>query len=132
MKRDTMEKYLPEELEISYSHQLTDSESIKLVSNSTFLIKHDTHAELIDINSINEENWIRFWEKVEELGIWDLEENYQSCNLEADFHWKISMTYDERTINSYGMNIEPKTFKGNRIYSVLEELKEAVEELIEI
>jgi hypothetical protein len=30
------------------------------------------------------------------------------------------------------MNIEPKTFKGNRIYSVLEELKEAVEELIEI
>ena len=59
MKRDTMEKYLPEELEISYSHQLTGSESIKLVSNSTFLIKHDTHAELIDINSINEENWIR-------------------------------------------------------------------------
>ncbi len=38
-----MEKYLPEELEISYSHQLTGSESIKLVSNSTFLIKHDTH-----------------------------------------------------------------------------------------
>ncbi len=45
---------------------------------------------------------------------------------------KISMTYDERSINSYGVNIEPKTFKGNRIYSVLEELKEAVEELIEI
>ena len=42
------------------------------------------------------------------------------------------MTYDDRTINSYGMNIEPKTFKGNRIYSILEELKEAVEELIEI
>ena len=43
-----MEKYLPEELEISYSHQLTGSESIKLVSNSTFLIKHDTHKTGFD------------------------------------------------------------------------------------
>lgn len=127
-----MEECFPEELEISYSHQLTGSESIKLLSNSSLLIKRNAHAELVDINSINKENWIRFWEKVEELGIWDLEENYQSCNLEADFHWKISITHDGKTISSYGMNIEPKTFKGNRIYSVLEELKEAVEELIEI
>ena len=126
-----MKKYLPEELEISYSHQLTGSESIKLMNNASFLIKHNTHAELVDVGTIREENWRRFWEKVEELGIWDLEENYQSCNLEADFHWRINMAYGGRFIHSYGMNIEPKTFKGNRIYSVLEELKEAVEELIE-
>ncbi len=124
-------KYLPEELEISYTHQLTGTDSIKLINEKNLLIMENSLAKLIDTNQIKEENWIEFWNRLEKIGIWDLEENYQSCNLEADFHWKIAISYKDKSVNSYGLNLEPKIFIGNQIFSVLEELKEAIEDLIE-
>ena len=81
-------------------------------------------------NDISEERWNEFWEVLERIGLWDLEEEYQGCTLEGTFVWKIEIKYQNREINSYGSNIEPKTVIGDKIYSILVELYKSIDELI--
>ena len=122
------ENYLPEQFEINYKHEINGTKSIKLLNN-TFLV-NDPNPELIDINQIESEKWIQFWEDLEKIGLWDLEEEYQGCTLEGGFTWKIEISYQNKELNSYGVNIEPKIIIGDKIYSVLEELYKSIEELI--
>ena len=122
------ENYLPEQFEINYKHEINGTKSIKLLNN-TFLV-NDPNPELIDINQIESEKWIQFWEDLEKIGLWDLEEEYQGCTLDGGFTWKIEISYQNKELNSYGVNIEPKIIIGDKIYSVLEELYKAIEELI--
>ena len=122
------ENYLPEQFEINYKHEINGTKSIKLLNN-TFLV-NDPNPELIDINQIESEKWIQFWEDLEKIGLWDLEEEYQGCTLEGGFTWKIEISYQNKELNSYGVNIEPKIIIGDKIYSVLEELYKSNEELI--
>ena len=121
-------KYLPEQLEISYKHEINGTKSIKLLNNA--LLLNNPNPELIDINDISEERWNDFWEVLERIGLWDLEEEYQGCTLEGRFVWKIEIKYQNREINSYGSNIEPKTVIGDKIYSILVELYKSIDELI--
>ena len=122
------ENYLPEQFEINYKHEINGTKSIKLLNN-TFLV-NDPNPELIDINQIESEKWIQFWEDLEKIGLWDLEEEYQGCTLEGGFTWKIEISYQNKELNSYGVNIEPKIIIGDKIYSVLEELYKSIEELV--
>ncbi|ADC46088.1 hypothetical protein mru_0236 [Methanobrevibacter ruminantium M1] len=122
--------YLPKKLEIKYSHQIDGTKSIKLL-NGTLLV-NNPNPELIDINQIDEEKWIEFWDAVEKIGLWDLEEVYESCTLDGGFTWKIEIEYGNREINSYGANMEPKIIMGDKVYSVLEELYKSIEELISL
>lgn len=122
------ENYLPEQFEINYKHEINGTKSIKLLNN-TFLV-NDPNPELIDINQIESEKWIQFWEDLEKIGLWDLEEEYQGCTLDGGFTWKIEISYQNKELNSYGANIEPKIIIGDKIYSVLEELYKSIEELI--
>ena len=122
------ENYLPEQFEINYKHEINGTKSIKLLNN-TFLV-NDPNPELIDINQIESEKWIQFWEDLEKIGLWDLEEEYQGCTLDGGFTWKIEISYQNKELNSYGVNIEPKIIIGDKIYSVLEELYKSIEELI--
>ena len=122
------ENYLPEQFEINYKHEINGTKSIKLLNN-TFLV-NDPNPELIDINQIESEKWIQFWEDLEKIGLWDLEEEYQGCTLDGGFTWKIEISYQNKELNSYGVNIEPKIVIGDKIYSVLEELYKSIEELI--
>ena len=122
------ENYLPEQFEINYKHEINGTKSIKLLNN-TFLV-NDPNPELIDINQIESEKWIQFWEDLEKIGLWDLEEEYQGCTLDGGFTWKIEIRYQNKDLNSYGVNIEPKIVIGDKIYSVLEELYKSIEELI--
>jgi hypothetical protein len=122
------ENYLPEQFEINYKHEINGTKSIKLLNN-TFLV-NDPNPELIDVNQIESEKWIQFWEDLEKIGLWDLEEEYQGCTLEGGFTWKIEISYQNKELNSYGVNIEPKIIIGDKIYSVLEELYKSIEELI--
>ena len=119
---------LPELFEINYRHESNGTKSIKLINNT--LLVNNPNAELIDINQIKEEKWIQFWENIEKIGLWNLEEEYMGCTLEGGFTWKIEIQYQNREINSYGANIEPKIVMGDKIYSVLEELYKSVEELL--
>ena len=120
--------YLPELFEISYKHEFNGTKSIKLINN--ILMVNDPNPEMIDICSIDEEKWTRFWENIEKIGLWDLEEEYMGCTLEGGFTWKIEIRYQNKVLNSYGANIEPKIVIGDKIYSVLEELYRSIEELI--
>lgn len=120
--------YLPELFEINYKHETEGTKSIKLMNNT--LLVNDPNPELIDINQIKEEKWIQFWEDVEKLGLWDLEEEYMGCTLEGGFTWNIKIQYQNKELNSYGANIEPKIVIGDKIYSILEELYKSIEELI--
>ena len=122
------ENYLPEQFEINYKHEINGTKSIKLLNN-TFLV-NDPNPELIDVNQIESEKWIQFWEDLEKIGLWDLEEEYQGCTLDGGFTWKIEISYQNKELNSYGVNIEPKIIIGDKIYSVLEELYKSIEELI--
>ena len=122
------ENYLPEQFEINYKHEINGTKSIKLLNN-TFLV-NDPNPELIDINQIESEKWIQFWEDLEKIGLWDLEEEYQGCTLDGGFTWKIEIRYQNKDLNSYGVNIEPKIVIGDKIYSVLEELYKSIEELV--
>lgn len=120
--------YLPEHFEINYKHEFDGTKSIKLMNNS--LLVNDPNPEMIDINQINKEKWMEFWENIERLGLWDLEEEYMGCTLEGGFTWKIEIQYQNKVLNSYGANIEPKIVIGDKVYSILEELYKYIEELI--
>ena len=109
--------YIPEEFEINYKHDLNGTKSIKLLNNS--LLVNNPNPELIDIN-------------VERIGLWDLEEEYQSCTLEGGFTWSVKIICKSKELNSYGANMEPKIVIGDKIYSVLEELYKSIEELIDL
>lgn len=122
------DKYFPELFEINYKHEFNGTKSIKLVNNA--LLVNDPNPELIDINDISEEKWIEFWENIEKIGLWDLKEEYMGCTLEGGYTWKIEIQYQNRALNSYGANIEPKIVIGDKVYSVLEELYKSIEELI--
>ena len=122
--------YIPEEFEINYKHDLNGTKSIKLLNNA--LLVNNPNPELIDINRISKEKWIQFWEDLERIGLWDLEEEYQSCTLEGGFTWSIKIVYKSKELNSYGANMEPKIVFGDKIYSVLEELYKSIEELIDL
>ncbi len=122
--------YIPEEFEITYKHNLNGTKSIKLVGNS--LLVNNPNPEFIDIRQISEEKWIQFWEDVERIGLWDLEEEYQSCTLEGGFTWSVKIIYKSKELNRYGANMEPKIVIGDKVYSVLEELYKSIEELIDL
>ena len=123
-------EYLPEKLEIKYSDATGAIKSIKMINNT--LLLNNPNPELMDINQISEKKWIEFWESLEKIGLWDLEELYEGCTLDGGFTWKIEISYDNREINSYGANIEPKIVMGDKVYSVLEELYKSIEELINL
>ena len=122
--------YIPEEFEITYKHDLSGTISIMLVGNS--LLVNNPNPEFIDIRQISEEKWIQFWEDVERIGLWDLEEEYQSCTLEGGFTWSVKIIYKSKELNRYGANMEPKIVIGDKVYSVLEELYKSIEELIDL
>ena len=93
------ENYLPEQFEINYKHEINGTKSIKLLNN-TFLV-NDPNPELIDVNRLESEKWIQFWEDLEKIGLWDLEEEYQGCTLDGGFTWKIEISYQNKELNSY-------------------------------
>lgn len=124
------DNYLPELFEISFKDEFNGTKSIKLMNNS--LLISNPNPELIDMTKINEEEWIRFWENLERIGLWDIKEEYVGCTLEGGFTWKIKILYKNREINSYGANMEPKIVIGDKIHSVLEELYKSIEELISL
>ena len=124
------DNYLPVLFDINYKDEFNGTKSIKLLNNS--LLISNPNPELIDATKIDGEKWIQFWEDVEKIGLWDIKEEYVGCTLEGGFTWRIKILYQNKEIDSYGANIEPKIVIGDKIYSVLEELYKSIEELISL
>ena len=124
------DNYLPEIFEISYKDEFNGTKSIKLLNNA--LLVRNPNPELIDMTKISGEKWIRFWENLEKIGLWDIKEEYVGCTLDGGFTWSIKIVYKSKELNSYGANMEPKIVIGDKIHSVLEELYKSIEELISL
>lgn len=123
------EKYLPDVLEIKYKDSNCIQKSIKQINNQILI--NNPNPEFIEINKIDKEKWLEFWDSVESLSVWDLEEEYKGCSLEGGFVWSIHIELGNREVNSYGANVEPKIVIGNHVLSVLDELFKSAERLFD-
>ena len=71
------EEFLPEEMEIVYSSATTWKKVLKLL-NKTQLIFIYSNSEIIEPK---QNEWENFWENLENIGMRDLEEKYESWKL---------------------------------------------------
>jgi hypothetical protein len=57
----------------------------------------------------SEDDWGRFWKSVDEIGVWEWNDEYSICSQEGT-RWQISLEYDDLEIHSVGLNNYPDTF----------------------
>jgi hypothetical protein len=126
----------------SYPDQFMVSYENKKKSYLFNLKWEDTHLvlkELSDDQPDMQENitptaseWLDFWHRMDEIGIWDWYGEYiMTCSdacMEGD-EWEIHILYGDVRIESYGANSYPSTFR--EFVKSLEELTGVVIEFIQ-
>jgi hypothetical protein len=75
------------------------------------------------------EQWISFWEKLEEIGLWGWEKDYDKCCLADGYSWEIKISYGDESLDSNGLNHGPTRVVGDGLVFCLDELLEALEDL---
>lgn len=112
--------YLPREMIISY----TDNQDTRRIT-----LDYDTlHRGDKEYTPVRGE-WEEFWEKLEEIGIWDWEENYEQCSMVEDYQWEITILTNSINLYSVGCNAGPVRLVKNEFISSLEEFWDALEDL---
>ena len=119
------EEFLPEEMEIVYSSATTGKKELKLL-NKTQLIFIYSNSEIIEPK---QNEWENFWENLEKIGIWDLEENYERCIMIDGYFWEINISHQNQSIHSRGNNIDPTLYVGTELVSILDEFLDAIYDL---
>lgn len=119
------EEFLPEEMEIVYSSATTGKKVLKLL-NKTQLIFIYSNSEIIEPK---QNEWENFWENLEKIGIWDLEENYERCIMIDGYFWEINISHQNQSIHSRGNNIDPTLYVGTKLVSILDEFLDAIYDL---
>ncbi|MBX7075885.1 MAG: hypothetical protein K1X33_01050 [Methanobacteriaceae archaeon] len=119
------EEFLPEEMEIVYSSATTGKKVLKLL-NKTQLIFIYSNSEIIEPK---QSEWENFWENLEKIGIWDLEENYERCIMIDGYFWEINISHQNQSIHSRGNNIDPTLYVGTELVSILDEFLDAIYDL---
>lgn len=119
------EEFLPEEMEIVYSSATTGKKVLKLL-NKTQLIFIYSNSEIIEPK---QSEWENFWENLEKIGIWDLEENYERCIMIDGYFWEINISHQNQSIHSRGNNIDPTLYVGTKLVSILDEFLDAIYDL---
>ncbi len=119
------EEFLPEEMEIVYSSATTGKKVLKLL-NKTQLIFIYSNSEIIEPK---QNEWENFWENLEKIGIWDLEENYERCIMIDGYFWEINISHQNQSIHSRGNNIDPTLYVGTELVSILDEFLDAIYDL---
>ena len=119
------EEFLPEEMEIVYSSATTGKKVLKLL-NKTQLIFIYSNSEIIEPK---QSEWENFWENLEKIGIWDLEENYERCIMIDGYFWEINISHQNQSIHSRGNNIDPTLYLGTELVSILDEFLDAIYDL---
>jgi len=112
--------YLPREMVINY----TDNQNTRRIK-----LDYDTlHLGDKEYTPVRGE-WEEFWEKLEEIGIWDWEENYKQCSMVEDYQWEITIITNSINLYSVGCNNGPVRLVKNEFISSLEEFGDALEDL---
>lgn len=117
--------YLPDEMEICYFKLDSGFTCLKL--DGSKLIVTGPKDDIVEPSS---EEWMAFWEKLEEIGLWtSWEAEYDRCCLADGYSWEIRISYNGNNIDSTGMNHGPTRVVGGEIVSALDEFFKALEEL---
>ncbi|WP_409198168.1 MULTISPECIES: hypothetical protein [Methanobrevibacter] len=122
------QEVLPEKMYISYYSATKGKKVLKLL-NKTQLIFISSNNKIIEPSK---KEWESFWEKIEQIGIWDLEESYNRCILTDGYKWEINISFNNKIIESTGTNLDPTLYIGNKLISVLDKFLDAIYDLTEI
>jgi hypothetical protein len=112
--------FLPQEFQLGYGPFLYPEEgfTIHLRADILYYSPDGSKSNEEEI-SPTEEEWELFWQKVDELGVWNWNPHYQLC-CQGGTRWKVKIVYNELEIDSSGENDYPDTFLG--FWEALEEL----------
>ena len=119
------QEVLPEKMYISYYSATKGKKVLKLL-NKTQLIFISSNNKIIEPSK---KEWESFWEKIEQIGIWDLEENYERCIMIDGYFWEINISHQNQSIHSRGNNIDPTLYVGTELVSILDEFLDAIYDL---
>lgn len=57
------------------------------------------------------EDWVEFWLKLDEIGIWEWNNNYDNLLVLDGYSWRLDIISGTKTIKSGGSNDYPENFK---------------------
>ncbi len=117
--------YLPEIFDICYFERGTGFNCLCIDGPE---IIHD-FADNKERVTPSPEEWELFWDKVEELGVWDWQGDYEKCCMVDGYRWRVTMTLGSRQVHTTGMNDAPTHITGSGVTSALEILLDALEDL---
>lgn len=106
----------PEELDIDIGGHMAPNARIRW-ENKALHYQHN-NGPLFDNKIINpsEEQWDTFLKRLEELRVWDWEENYHA-NILDGIQWSIEMSFADRSIKSWGSNCYPANNHNDKLSS---------------
>lgn len=103
------EDIIPKKFEFSYGyallHGMPDLElkDGKFVEEFPFYHGFCTPLEIEPAK----EQWIEFWKKIDEIGIWNWNEDYDTADFLDGIEWRIKIVLGDRKIESCGSNAYP-------------------------
>lgn len=106
----------PEELDIDIGGHMEPNARIRWENKA--LHYHHNNGPLFDNKIIkpSEEQWDTFLERIEELRVWDWKESYHA-NILDGIQWSIEMSFDDRSIKSWGNNCYPAYHDNEKLGS---------------
>lgn len=116
--------YLPDEMEICYF--TVDSGFICFKLDGSKLIITGLEEDMVEPSS---QEWMVFWEKVEEIGVKDWKADYDRCCLADGYSWEIRISYKDLNIDATGINHGPTRVVGGELVYSLDEFLKALEDL---
>jgi hypothetical protein len=117
--------YLPEYFDVCYFQMEIGFNCLHLDGKS---ITRDL-SESDESIAPSKVEWERFWDEMEELGLWDWEADYDKCCMVDGYSWTIKISKGSKSIDSSGMNAAPTHICGDGVRSSLEDLLDALEDL---
>ena len=117
-------EHLPDDMEICYFKM--DSGFTCLQVDGSKIVVTGPEDHIVEPSS---EEWMVFWDKLEEIGVGTWEENYDRCCMADGYSWEIRISYKGLEIDSTGINHGPTRVVGGELVSSLDEFLEALEEL---
>ncbi|HQO77162.1 MAG TPA: hypothetical protein PLG17_01480 [Thermodesulfobacteriota bacterium] len=65
-----------------------------------------------EVLSIDEEKWMSFWTRLDKIGIWDWQLEYQNPGICDGTHWLVDIAISGRSITCRGYNNYPNSKGG--------------------
>ena len=102
----------PTKLHASIGGYFGPSYSVELDSDGNLIYQSNPHGftELGDTRqkiAVSKKMWSRFREQIDESKIWTWKKQYVDPDILDGVGWELKITYDDKTIETYGSNAFP-------------------------